>query len=447
MAEPAAPFVGDPPRAAEAQPDATTRRWRAITLYTLLIGYVGYYICRSNLSVGAPLMLEEFGSAGVTKEHIGSVASFGVLFYAIGKVGNGLLADLLGGRRLFLLGAAASVVCTVLFGLVPGAGAFVLFFAIWAANRYAQSMGWVGMINVSTRWFPVERHATVMGVLSMSYLAGDAFARLYLGQSIALGLGWRGLFFLAAGTLAVIACVNVFTVRATPAEVGAQEPPANPENVYGEEGNAPEWPGLRPILAPVLRSTTFWVIAAMNFGLTLIRETFNLWTPTYLFETAGLDPGAAAITSLLFPLVGAIAAALGGVASDRVGGKHGRVLVPSLIGLGALLLTLGAAPVEGNAPLALAFICAVSFCLLIPYSFCSGVMALDLGGKRGAATVAGLIDGAGYTGGMLSGWGVGALAERMGWPAAFTTLGGVAVATLVAGLVYWWKQERAARCA
>ena len=34
-----------------------------------------------------------------------------------------------------------------------------------------------------------------MGVLSLSYLFGDALARLYLGAFANAGVGWRELFF------------------------------------------------------------------------------------------------------------------------------------------------------------------------------------------------------------------------------------------------------------
>jgi len=63
-------------------------------------------------------------------------------------------------------------------------------------------------------------------------------------------------------------------------------------------------------------------------------------------------------------------------------------------------------------------------------------MAVDLGGRRGSATEAGLIDTAGYLGAVLSGWGIGSIAERAGWAIAFRTLAGVACGALVATLIY-----------
>jgi OPA family glycerol-3-phosphate transporter-like MFS transporter len=189
-------------------PDARLRAWQNITLVTLFTGYAGYYVCRSNLSVATPLILREFEGTGIDEEAIGGIVSLGVLLYAIGKIFNGVLADRVGGRPLFLLGMFMSIVCTVLFGLSSGLTAFLI---LWACNRFFQSMGWVSLVKTASRWFPYSRHATVMGILSMSFLLGDAGVRLYLGGLLHLNFGWRELFYASAGTLGVIAIISFNT--------------------------------------------------------------------------------------------------------------------------------------------------------------------------------------------------------------------------------------------
>ena len=357
----------------------------------------------------------------------------------MGKIGNGLCTEFFGGRLMFLLGMFASVVCCVAFGLAGGLLAFTL---IWMANRYVQSMGWVALVKTTSRWMPARRHATVMGVLSMSYLIGDAAARWYLGEAISWGVGWRGVFMISAATLAVIATVSTFTLKSSPHSVGLDEPPANPANVFGAKGDESRPTDLKSLLRPLLTNHIFWLICAINFGLTLLRESFNFWVPTYLFEVGQVDAGEAAIRSLLFPLVGAVAVLIAGRLSDAMGGRHGRVMVPSLVLLVCAMTTLAMVPTTGKPTLALVLICAVSFFLLGPYSFLSGVMALDIGGKRGSSTAAGLVDSAGYLGAVLSGLGIGALAENYGWSAAFGFLAGVAFVTAIIGVVYWRQHER-----
>jgi OPA family glycerol-3-phosphate transporter-like MFS transporter len=412
-----------------------TFRWQMVTLATLFAGYTGYYICRSNLSVVAPLLKTELADNGFTPNPVGLLQSVGILVYALGKTTNGVMGDFLGGRLLFLLGMIVSAVCTVVFGLSSG---LVVFVIVWAVNRYFQSMGWAGMVKVSSRWFPVRVQARVMGVLSMSYLLGDAFARLYLGLFV--GEGWRVVFFVAAGTLGVLALASVFLLKSSPRDVGSEEPPASPDNVFGTAGEGYRPDNLRDLLLPLLRNLIFWLSCVISFGLTLIREAFNAWTPTYLNEVAGLDVKPAAITSALFPLTGAVSVVLVGVLGDRLKWKH-RLVLPAVAVAAVALGLLAAIPLRGQPVAALTLICAVSMFLIGPYSLFSGVIALQLGGKRGSSAASGLIDSAGYLGAVLSGLGVEAVAERWGWQAAFGGLAGIAALTAVAAAGYWAAEE------
>ncbi len=116
-------------------------------------------------------------------------------------------------------------------------------------------------------------------MLTLSYLFGDALVRLGLGGLLALGLSWRQMFFAAAALLTAIAVASWFTLKSSPQDVGATEPEANPENVYGEEGNIPRPANLVDLLWPLATSFSFWLVCIISFGLTVVRETFNNWNP------------------------------------------------------------------------------------------------------------------------------------------------------------------------
>ncbi|MFO0849608.1 MAG: MFS transporter [Gemmataceae bacterium] len=432
----------------EVPDDARLRRWQGATVATLFAGYAGYYVCRSNLSVVTPLLLAEYGPA-LTERHIGDVVSAGVLAYAVGKLLTGAAADVLGGRRLFLAGLFGSVACTLLFvlaGRAAGAAVLLPFTAVWVANRFVQSMGWGGLVQITGRWFPADRLASVMGVLSLSYLLGDAAARLALGGVVKLRYGWEAVFLVSAAVLGLIGVACVVALRQRPADLGLPEPPPPPGNVYGADAGDARV-SLWQLVGPLVRSGPFWLVCLMSGGLTLIRETFNFWNPTYLTRVARLDPGTAGMTSLLFPLVGAGAAVLAGWLADRAGGRVGRVAVPSLVGLTAALAALAVVPVgelpDGVRPaVALGLISLVAFFLIAPYTFCAGALALKIGGQRGGSTAAGLIDTAGYVGAILSGSGVGRLAAVSGWGTAFAALAGVAAVTLAVAAVFAVREGR-----
>ena len=67
---------------ADANTESRLKRWRAVTLATLLIGYAGYYLCRSNLSVSVDLIVSD-PAEKIDKEALGAVMSVGIGFYVL----------------------------------------------------------------------------------------------------------------------------------------------------------------------------------------------------------------------------------------------------------------------------------------------------------------------------------------------------------------------------
>jgi OPA family glycerol-3-phosphate transporter-like MFS transporter len=430
--------------------DTRLRRWQEITAASLFVGYAGYYLGRSCLAIATPLMETAYAGHGLGKQQIGLINSAGVAAYVIGKVTNGLAVDYLGGRRMFLAGMLATIACTAAFGW---SAALPMFIGVWAANRFFQSMGWPALIKTASRWYPASRQATVMGILSLSFLFGDAIVRVYLGGIVKLGqqyadtsLGvladWRSVFLVAAGSLGVVALLTAATLRSSPRDLGLEEPPANPHNVFGEAGQSAAPVPLAVLLAPLLESPVFWSICGINFGLTLVRESFNNWSSTILKDVAGLDAGMAGIASMVFPLAGGISAIVAGLLSDRLQGRHGRIVVPSLVLLTGSLLLMAVVNITGRPVMAMLLVSTTSFFLIGPYTYLSGVMALDLGGKRGSSTAAGLIDGAGYVGAIASGWGIARIAQRYEWRGVFVSLAGVCSLTLIVAVAYLMLSER-----
>jgi OPA family glycerol-3-phosphate transporter-like MFS transporter len=416
----------------------TFRFWQSATMAGLFIGYSGYYICRSNLAVATPLIIHEFGDQGINKEVMGQIASLGVVFYSIGKVINGVIGDFIGGRKVFLLGMAGSVLATVLFGLGTG---LAVFFAAWAFNRAVQSMGWGGLVKVTAHWFSYRSYGKIMALLSLSFLFGDIIAKLLLGQLIAFGLHWRQLFFVAAGMLTVIGLIDLFLVKESPERIGFGAPPVNPDNLFTEAGTEERVKNLKELLLPYFRSLSFGLVLVMSFGLTAIREAFNFWVPTYLYEVAGLKESASSQLGSLFPVFGMVSILGAGYLSDTVAkGRRGVVILAACLPM-TLVLFLMAGNYSGDW-LPLLFISLVGLLLLGPYSFLAGAMSLDAGGRKGAATAAGLVDAVGYVGGTLSLWLTGLLAQRVGWSGAFLVLAGLAGITAAAAGLFYWTQER-----
>jgi sugar phosphate permease len=417
---------------------AALRLAQVRTIALLFGGYAACYYCRADLSVATPLLADELGRHGLSHGEalirIGTLTSLGVAAYALGKLFLTGLGDYWGGRRNFLIGVGGAAVFTLLFAL---AGAVPVFTFAWLGNRLTQSLGWAGLIKVSSKWFNYSSYGSIVGILSISYLVGDALARQQMGMLIARGYGWRAVFLFAAIVAAAMLLANLLWLRESRVEGGHAEATPNPLNLFAARESPPA--SIAALLLPLFRSRAFLLVCLLSFACTIIRETFNTWTPVYLRDHLGYSTSQAASLSALFPGVGVVSVLLAGWLSDRLG-LNGRSLL-LFVGLtataAALLLLMSLHPGLTSPLLPLAAIGLVAFCLLGPYSYLGGAFALDFGGKQASAASSGIIDGIGYLGGVLAGDGVARLAVAFGWDGVFVTLAIVSgAAALCAGVLH-----------
>jgi len=427
-----------------ATPASGMRRRQAWTVALLFAGYAAYYFCRSDLSVAMPLLIEDLQRHGMANRdailRMGQLASFGVLAYAIGKLTLTGLGDLWGGRRSFTLGLGGAIAFTLLFA---STGYMPVFLIAWIGNRMAQSIGWAGLIKVCSKWFGYSSYGTVIGILSLSYLVGDAVARQSMGMLIRQGYGWRALFAFAALVAGLVLIANLLFLRESRAQLGYEDPELNPLNLFADS-SAPA-NNLWEILKPLLLSRTFAVVCLLSFGCTIVRETFGLWTPVYLHDFFSYSVASAAETSAIFPAVGAVSVLVTGWLSDHIG-PCGRSVVMSVCLTAAVLPLTALAFLHAGAAASLwpvVLIGLVAFFLLGPYSYLAGAIALDMGGSKAGAASSGIVDGVGYLGGVLAGDTVARLSVAFGWRGVFAALAVVtALSALAAGFLYYHQRAQ-----
>ena len=426
------------PTAIAAPSERTLRSRQAIVIALLFGGYASLYFCRADLAVATPLLAKELVGHGLSYDaalvRIGGITSLGILAYAVGNPLIGGLGDYWGGRINLLVGLGGATLFTLLFAI---SGALPLFTTAWFLNRLTQSGGWAGLMKVSSRWFDYSSHGAVIGILSLSYLLGDAAAREWMGRLIALGYGWRSLFALGAAVCGTLFILNFAFLRESRVAAGHSETVANPLNVFGRAQAPPAT--IRERLGPLMKSPGFLMICVLSLVCTMVRETFNDWTPLYMRDFVHVSMSDAAALSAIFPGVGAISVLLTGWLGDRLG-VNGRplLLFVGLTAAAAALFVLAMIHRGGTGAMSpIVLIGVVAFCLLGPYAYLGGAMALDFGGKAAAALASGIIDGVGYLGAVFAGIGGAKVAVVFGWRGLFVMLGIVGtVGAIGAGALY-----------
>ncbi|HEY1889083.1 MAG TPA: MFS transporter [Steroidobacteraceae bacterium] len=419
---------------------------QAAVIALLFGGYASLYFCRADLSVATPLLAKELAGRGVSYDEalvrIGAITSFGILAYALGNPFIGALGDYWGGRVNLLVGLAGATLFTLIFAV---SGALPLFTMAWFLNRLTQSGAWAGLVKVSSRWFDYSSHGAVIAVLSLSYLLGDAGARAWMGRLIAQGYGWRSLFVLGATVCGTMFIATFVFLRESRVAAGHDDTVANPLNVFAHSPTTQTTVSQR--LGSLMRSPAFLMVCMLSLVCTAVRETFNDWTPMYMRDFVHLSMSDAAALSAIFPGVGAVSVLVTGWLGDRLGDTGRSLLL--FVGLMATAVALFLmATLRGNGAdtrLPIVLIGTVAFCLLGPYAYLGGAMALDFGGKAAAALASGIIDGVGYLGAVFAGVGGAKLAVTFGWQGLFTALAVIGtVGALGAGTLYAMERRAAA---
>ncbi len=423
--------------------------WRNSSFIVMLVGYIGYYLIRANLSAAVPLIGETFH---YTNEQLGVIGFTSEIAYALGKFINGPLGDRVGGKRIFLLGMAGAIFFNFIFSQMHSLLGFVV---VWCLVRYFLSMGWGGVVKTIGAWFEPERNGRVMGFISINFQFGGVLAALFAGALVKMGSDWKGLFIYPALVVSVILVWSYFGAKENPQEVVPgtnfgqgqnnkksllHQMSRNVDNPTGmnSNGRINKKHSTRSILFGLWQIPLFKHLLVFAFLTTFLRSIFMFWIAKFLVDL-GMKNESAIINSALFPLMGCLGTLFIGWYTDTRA-KNGNRARMMWIMLGILTLCLlSLAYLVGNETkdfnLIVALLGASGFFLLGPYSMSAGALTLDIAGPEAAASCAGIIDGFGYIGGALATWVAGKISYQLGWSAVFLVLAACALASVFSAVI------------
>jgi len=391
-------------------------------LGSLVLGYVGVYLCRKNLAVAIPLITADLG---VSREQVGAVAGWSTLAYAAGKFLFGPVIDRFGGRRCFLLSLAGVAV----FGFAGSLASSLPWLALaYGVNRFSGSLAWGSMVKLVPGWFASRQLPLAMAWLSLSIVFGGAAATLLAGEIAEwTGNNWRAVMGVPAIVLVALGLWN-FWALPQPAgpDVASRSSSAASGFHFGQ-------------LPQLLRLRQFWIVMGLSFTLYLMREVFNNWTVDF-FKTEGgaeMSSRIAAFLSLPFDILGALGILSLGWLFGHLGPRgRSRSLFLLLLALSACIYALPLALARGLVPATIT-VGLIGFLSYGPYSLLAGILSVEIRGKDYVATVAGLVDGVGYVAGYLAGGAFGRIVDSGGYRQGFAVLSGVTlVATVLSLFLY-----------
>jgi ACS family D-galactonate transporter-like MFS transporter len=254
----------------------------------LFITVVINYLDRSNLSIAAPALKDEFGLDTV---HEGLILSAFGWTYAAMQIPGGWLVDRVSPRLLY---AAALILWSAATFFMGFAGSFVILFVLRLAVGALEAPAYPINNRVVTTWFPERERATAIGFYTSGQFVGLAFLTPVLAW-LQHHYGWH-MVFVSTGLLGIVWGVLWFMIYREPRQFkGANA--AEIELIQQGGGVVDLDRRAREKKAPfswndlglVMSRRKLWGVYLGQFCLTSTLWFFLTWFPTYLVKYRGMD--------------------------------------------------------------------------------------------------------------------------------------------------------------
>jgi len=385
-------------------------RRRVLNWFPLGLTYATYYMGRYNFNVVKGDMGKMFH---LDKTEMGFIATAGFWTYALSVIFNGPLADRIGGRRSILIGAVGAATLNLIIGLLFLSGwstkILVGMSLLYSVNMYFQSFGALSVVKVNAAWFHVRERGVFGGIFGSMISLGYLFA-VSIGGWVLAHFAWYWVFLVPAAALGTMAVVDYFWVRDRPSHAGFAD------FHTGDASSGDETPvNLTYLAKRVFTHPVIVTIAAAEFCTGFVRQGLLLYFTEFLAEVHHVAKGDALYywTGPGIAAGGVLGGLICGWLSDHVfqSRRPPVAFIFYLFQVGALLM-LGFA----KTPLAAVVMISVS-CMFIfgVHGMLSGTASMDFGGRKAAASAAGMLDGIQYIASGLTGFGLGAILTHYGW--------------------------------
>ncbi len=276
---------------------AKQRNYAYVLLVTICVTYFVENFLRSAAGALTPILI---GELGISHGSMGLLISAFFFVYGVMQIPSGILSDALGARKTILGFTALTAVGVFLFWL---SRSYSLLGAAQLMIGVGCSVFYINAVKLISTWFPPERKATAIGVLSATSGLGNFVA--YMGFPLAVEwLGdWRPLYLVMSLVLVVNWAMNFMVLRER-GEAAVDGPQKRRQPILGTLLATVTDTRLLPFIAGYVLASFSWV--------------FLTWLPQYLIDVKGftyLDAGMVASVGSIAGIPGCIVIA---AVSDRL---------------------------------------------------------------------------------------------------------------------------------
>ena len=348
-------------------------RYSLLILVAVFLTYFIENFLRSAPSALSPILIEELG---LTYGAAGILISSCLFLYAFMQLPSGILSDALGPRRTIVGFTAFTILGALLFFL---ARRFELLIVAQILIGFGSSVYLINAVQVISKWFPADKRASAIGILTSASNIGSSAA--YLGFPVAMTFlgGWRPLYLFCIVVMVASFVVNLVVIRNSP---GARD-----STVNGDAGTV--WRMVRTTLGnrAVHRLLLGYIFISVNWA-------FLNWLPQFLTDAKGLSYMDAGFVTSVGSIVGIPDTVVIGLISDRLRNRRLPLIVfafATTVLLAAFVMQPVGTPTMVSVALMSAYRFTISlwvlFLSMVPETLPSETVGIGLGLLNGSGTL------------------------------------------------------------
>ena len=383
-------------------------------VYTM--SYLGRYSYKSNI------INFNVADSKVT----GLVMSLFYGAYGAGQIINGLLCHKYNKKLVLTIVCISCAVLnlTIAFG-IP----FKYFQYLWLLNGVCLSVLWSSLILVLSENLEQKYLKTAIFLMSTTVPVGTFMVYGASALFSALNITYHATFLLSGVCIAVAGIVwFLFYDKNT----------LNNKIATVKEGGEKESTGKNKIASSLIIMVV--IISIFAIVCNLVKDGLQTWTPSVLVDNFPmLGNSLSTMLTLFLPVVGVFGSVLAITMQNKL--KNYIIVLGILFMVAGGMLTGVMFSLTNSWVLAILFMSIANCMAQASNNVITSIVPLELRDKINSGLLAGILNGFCYIGSTISGYGLGAIADRFGWSGMFVFYVVLCIMIVVVSIVYLLLQK------
>ena len=367
--------------------------------------YATSYIGKVNYAANINPIIDRYG---ITHAEAGLVSTLFFFAYGIGQVFNGLFS-----KRYNIKWVVFG--CLMLSGLINLSVPFLPSFSftkyLWAINGFSLSVLWPILIRLLSEALPAKHTEMATAVMGTTIAVGSFFV-YGISALFSLFTSFEAVFYTSAAVLITVGLIWIVFLPRILNECNAEEEKQHSTEQKISVSHKNNIRHLIPILS---------LLAIFGIISNLIKDGLITWVPSILKEGYGLDDSLSIILTLALPLISIFGNRLALVVHRKITDYiyHCAVIfTASAFFIGAVIIGFKA----NSLLIAIFSFTIVSLLVASINSLITSIFPLFMKESLNSGLIAGILNGFCYVGSTISSYGLGSIADSVGWNAVFITL-------------------------